>query len=137
MSFPINSNIGGRHRVNLAPLIQVLLPPRPAAIYANLLKVEAYTVSRNDVEHLKKIQYLKEVVIRKCEKIAEEKIETSQIGRLPTGGLLFEAPLDFRVKRLEQWWEQWERSGKPRTKSSTATRGRSTSYLRKLANYPC
>lgn len=91
------------------------MPPRPAAIYANLLKVEVHLLARNDPESMQEVKIisiLKDAMIERCEKLAMK----AQLSSPQSRTRLVEAPMDFKLKRLEKWWEAMEASG--RTKSS-------------------
>lgn len=86
----------------------MLIPPQTAGIYARLLKAEAIELAKNDrnsAEELKHIEYLKDVMVRKCEKIAIWKARTSPSPQ-PKQVKSATAPVDFRLRRMEQWWEQ-------------------------------
>lgn len=94
---------------------QVLIPPRPAAIYANLLKVEAHALAKNDAESVRDVQYihqLKEAMIKRCQKLAQQAINASPDPLSSRTAKVVEAPLDFKLKRLEMWWETMEAHGK-------------------------
>ncbi|EJD00126.1 uncharacterized protein FOMMEDRAFT_22554 [Fomitiporia mediterranea MF3/22] len=92
---------------NIRDELRVLLPPRPAAIYANLLKVEACALAKNDADSLREVQhirYLKEAMVKRCRKLTQDAIGHRSIQNIS----VVEAPLDFKLKRLEQWWTSIE-----------------------------
>lgn len=105
---------------------QVLLPPRPAAIYANLLKVEAHVLAKNDAESLQEAQLisiLKDAMVERCEKLAMK----AQLSSPQMRSNIVEAPSDFKLRRLERWWETMEASGK--TKHSSNRQGERDALL--------
>ncbi|KAI5121266.1 hypothetical protein M0805_002311 [Coniferiporia weirii] len=110
--------------------LRVLIPPRPAAIYANLLKVEAYALRKNDAEYLRYIRHLKEAMVKKCQKLVQQTIMATPDSQPIRHAPVVEAPLDFRLKRLEQWWEEMESRGRSKSKSdpSKRQRGQSTKH---------
>lgn len=92
-------------------LYQVLLPPRPAAIYANLLKVEAHILAKDGPEYARDIQHirhLKEAMIKKCQQLALDQLHSLSDTTPSHHPSVVEAPEDFKLKRLEQWWAGME-----------------------------
>lgn len=87
--------------------LRVLLPPRPAAIYANLLKVEAHNIAKNDPhvdQDLQQIRQLKEAVVKKCQHLALKQLHAHTDSNNVPRKATFEAPEDFKLRRLEDWW---------------------------------
>ncbi|OCB90108.1 hypothetical protein A7U60_g2667 [Sanghuangporus baumii] len=107
--------------------LRVLLPPRPAAIYANMLKVEAYNLAKNPndpetLREIQEIQYLKDVMVKRCQKLAEDTIRVYSATQGSRSVSVVEAPLDFKVQRLENWWERMEPRVKTKSHSSHSKR---------------
>lgn len=92
-----------------------------------MLKVEAYNLAKdpNDPEtirEIREIQYLKDVMIKRCQKLAQDTIlaYSASHGSRPVS--VVEAPLDFKVNRLENWWERMEPRVKTKGHSSHSRR---------------
>lgn len=87
--------------------MQVLLPPGTASMYEQLLKFEAFELGKKSAlswERILEIRHLKERMIRKCQKLAKT-MTPVRTGDLPAFQTLV-APLDFRLKEMEKWFQQ-------------------------------
>ncbi|KAJ8514707.1 hypothetical protein ONZ45_g7782 [Pleurotus djamor] len=93
--------------------LKVLLPPRTAALYEQLLKAETFELAKKTPswERLLEIRHLKERMIRKCQKSCK----ATPVKRLGRGESFafqtFIAPSDFRLKEMEKWLKQHEGQG--------------------------
>lgn len=99
----------------IAYFTQVLLPPRPAAIYANLLKVETHALAKGDSESQRDLQYyrqLKDAMVKRCLKLVQDTVHANSDTRGSYPVTIVRAPLEFKLRRLEQWWEYMEATGK-------------------------
>ncbi|KIY53396.1 hypothetical protein FISHEDRAFT_69001 [Fistulina hepatica ATCC 64428] len=91
-----------------AGISQVLLPPRTAALYDQLLRIEDYELSKKSVswQRLLEVRHLKERMIRKCQALST----VPPVRRLGRGeAFTFQtlvAPEDFRLKEMERWLQQ-------------------------------
>lgn len=92
---------------------QVLLPPRTAQIYSQLLAAETSELAKSQDaswERILDIRRLKDRMIRKCGRL-------SRVwgGTKPGAGTLFRtvyAPADFRLKEMEKWIRYQENPGR-------------------------
>ncbi|KAF7985345.1 hypothetical protein HWV62_6557 [Athelia sp. TMB] len=99
--------------------LKVLLPPRTAHIYSQLLSAETSELAkgkRASWEHILEIRRLKDRMIRKCGRL-------SRVwgGTKPGQGTLFRtvyAPADFRLKEMEKWIRDQGNPGRALTSSS-------------------
>ncbi|KAI0788466.1 hypothetical protein C8Q75DRAFT_807679 [Abortiporus biennis] len=86
--------------------LRVLLPPRTALIYSQLLKAETVELAKDKAaswDRIMQIRHLKDRMIRKCQRIAR----TSTTRDKNTSRTLFftvHAPPDFRLKEMERWF---------------------------------
>jgi hypothetical protein len=89
---------------------QVLLPPGTASMYEQLLKFEVFELRKKATlswERILEIRHLKDRMIRKCHKLAK----SSSSGK-PSDPFTFQtiiAPSDFRVKAMENWFQQQQK----------------------------
>ncbi|KAI0778253.1 hypothetical protein BD413DRAFT_466587 [Trametes elegans] len=87
--------------------LRVLLPPRTAAIYGHLLKVEAVELARDRAanwERIVEIRHLKDRMIRKCTRLGRAAASKDK----PPPRVVFQtvhAPPDFRLKEMERWFK--------------------------------
>ncbi|KAI0375068.1 hypothetical protein BV20DRAFT_960124 [Pilatotrama ljubarskyi] len=87
--------------------LRVLLPPRTAAIYAHLLKVEASELAKDRAanwERIVEIRHLKDRMIRKCTRLGRAAVPKDK----PAPRVMFQtihAPPDFRLKEMERWFK--------------------------------
>ncbi|KZT30536.1 hypothetical protein NEOLEDRAFT_1126105 [Neolentinus lepideus HHB14362 ss-1] len=84
--------------------LKVLLPPRTALLYANLIRREQAELAKGRTanwELIMRIRHLKERMIRKCMRLARV--------APPKQSVTFKtlhAPPDFRLKELEKWFRE-------------------------------
>jgi hypothetical protein len=87
---------------------RVLLPPRTAELYEQLLRTEVHELNKQpnlSWERILEIRHLKDRMIRKCQRLAKiippRNPSTSTVGGFaPQTGV---APTDFRLKEMEKW----------------------------------
>jgi hypothetical protein len=94
---------------------QVLLPPKTALLYSQLLQYESSELERGrtaDWDRILHIRHLKDRMIRKCQRLSRV---TNTSGTVPTAFRIVHAPPDFRLKEMERWLRDQER-GKRSTK---------------------
>ncbi|KAI0932131.1 hypothetical protein AcV7_000682 [Taiwanofungus camphoratus] len=88
--------------------LRVLLPPRTALIYGQLLKTEAAELAKDrnaSWDRILQIRHLKDRMIRKCQRLA--RAEAPQLlGKQAARSMFFtvHAPPDFRLKEMERWF---------------------------------
>ncbi|EIW64598.1 uncharacterized protein TRAVEDRAFT_62125 [Trametes versicolor FP-101664 SS1] len=86
--------------------LRVLLPPRTATIYHQLLKVEASELAKDRAanwERILEIRHLKDRMIRKCTRLGRAAVPKDK----PAPRVMFQtvhAPPDFRLKEMERWF---------------------------------
>ncbi|KAI0082309.1 hypothetical protein K474DRAFT_1655693, partial [Panus rudis PR-1116 ss-1] len=86
--------------------LRVLLPPRTALIYAQLLKSEVTELAKDedaDWDRILQIRHLKDRMIRKCQRLAKGTTTRDK----NTSRVMFftvHAPPDFRLKEMERWF---------------------------------
>ena len=86
-------------------VLQVLLPPRTAHLYAHLLKAETSELAKKHSaswELILEIRHLKDRMIRKCQRLAHSYSAGKSSTRAPF--LSIHAPVDFRLKEMEKWF---------------------------------
>ncbi|KAI0651921.1 hypothetical protein C8Q79DRAFT_897991 [Trametes meyenii] len=87
--------------------LRVLLPPRTAATYGHLLKVEAAELTKDRAanwERILEIRHLKDRMIRKCTRLGRAAVPRDK----PAPRVMFQtihAPPDFRLKEMERWFK--------------------------------
>ncbi|OJA16257.1 hypothetical protein AZE42_00160 [Rhizopogon vesiculosus] len=84
--------------------LKVLLPPRTAHLYAQLLKAEAFELAKKQKaswNRILEIRHLKDRMIRKCQRLAHSYSANKPPPRTPF--LSIHAPADFRLKEMEKW----------------------------------
>ncbi|KAI0669829.1 hypothetical protein C8Q78DRAFT_1037958 [Trametes maxima] len=87
--------------------LRVLLPPRTAATYGLLLKVEAAELTKDRAanwERIVEIRHLKDRMIRKCTRLGRAAVPKDK----PAPRVMFQtihAPPDFRLKEMERWFK--------------------------------
>ncbi|KAJ8702545.1 hypothetical protein PTI98_001252 [Pleurotus ostreatus] len=121
--------------------LKVLLPPRTAGLYEELLKAETAELNRQPQpswERLLEIRHLKERMIRKCQKSCK----AAPVKRLGRGESFafqtFIAPSDFRLKEMEKWLKQHEgRDGYPSVNLSSFAGRSITRDAAKRNSYCC
>lgn len=92
--------------------LQVLLPPKTALMYSNLLQYEASELERGrgaDWDRILYIRHLKDRMIRKCQRLSRM---THTPGTVPAAFRIVHAPPDFRLKEMERWLRETESRGK-------------------------
>lgn len=88
------------------PFLQVLLPPRTALIYSNLLRAETVELAKDRAanwDRIMQIRHLKDRMIRKCQRLVKASAPTDK----NTARVMFftlHAPPDFRLKEMERWF---------------------------------
>ena len=98
-------------------LLQVLLPPKTAHLYSQLLQHEISELERGrraDWDRIVAIRHLKDRMIRKCQRLSR----MTHTGTIPAAFRIVHAPPDFRLKEMERWLRDQE----PRGKSSKEAR---------------
>ena len=86
---------------------QVLIPPRTAQIYGNLLKAEVAELTKDkgaNWERILQIRHLKDRMIRKCTRLGRAATPKDK----PPARVMFQtlhAPPDFRLKEMERWFK--------------------------------
>ena len=99
-------------------LFQVLLPPKTAHLYSQLLQHEISELERGrraDWDRIVHIRHLKDRMIRKCQRLSRM---AHTPGTVPAAFRIVHAPPDFRLKEMERWLRDQE----PRGKSSKEAR---------------
>ncbi|THH19738.1 hypothetical protein EW146_g1500 [Bondarzewia mesenterica] len=89
--------------------LRVLLPPRTAQLYAQLLKAETDELARGGSaawDRILQIRHLKERMLRKCQRIS--RMVAPAPHNLPFRDI--RAPPDFRLKEMEKWLKTEESS---------------------------
>ncbi|OSD03134.1 hypothetical protein PYCCODRAFT_1434553 [Trametes coccinea BRFM310] len=87
--------------------LRVLLPPRTANIYNQLLKAEAAELVKDRAtnwERIVEIRHLKDRMIRKCTRLGRAAVPKDK----PAPRVMFQtihAPPDFRLKEMERWFK--------------------------------
>ncbi|KAI0296158.1 hypothetical protein BC826DRAFT_1005553 [Russula brevipes] len=92
--------------------LKVLLPPKTALLYSQLLQYEVSELERSrgaDWERIVHIRHLKDRMIRKCQRLARM---THSPGTVPAAFRIVHAPADFRLKEMERWLRDQEPRGK-------------------------
>ncbi|KAF8642285.1 hypothetical protein AX16_009556 [Volvariella volvacea WC 439] len=103
---------------------KVLLPPRTALMYEQLLKLEAIELGKGSSlswQRVLEIRHLKDRMIRKCHRLPGASSHR-KLGR--TGAFAFQtivAPADFRLKEMEKWFKHLQRSADAVLKRHNAT----------------
>lgn len=103
-----------------SPNLQILIPPGTAAMYQQLLKLEAYELGKNPINwtRILEIRHLKERMIRKSSKYAKASMTLSKASSPFQSFIL---PEDFRVKEMERWFrEQQKRANASAVRRSTS-----------------
>ncbi|KAF8274059.1 hypothetical protein EI94DRAFT_1696341 [Lactarius quietus] len=98
--------------------LKVLLPPKTAHLYSQLLQHEISELERGrlaDWDRIVHIRHLKDRMIRKCQRLSRM---THSPGTVPAAFRIVHAPPDFRLKEMERWLRDQE----PRGKSSKEAR---------------
>ena len=111
------TTLSGRERSSYL-LHQVLLPPKTAHMYSQLLHHEKSELGRGrgaDWDRIVHIRHLKDRMIRKCQRLSRM---THSPGNVPAAFRIVHAPPDFRLKEMERWLRDQE----PRGKSSKEAR---------------
>ena len=83
--------------------VQVLLPPKTALLYSQLLQLEVsqLAMGRNaDWDRILHIRHLKDRMIRKCQRLSRT---AHTPGTIPAAFRIVHAPPDFRLKEMERW----------------------------------
>ncbi|KAF9568429.1 hypothetical protein CPC08DRAFT_746260 [Agrocybe pediades] len=95
--------------------LKVLLPPNTATMYEQLLKLEAYELTKKPVswERIMEIRHLKDRMIRKCQKLAKTSMPMARTASRGESFVFqtFVAPADFRVKEMEKWFRDQQKRG--------------------------
>jgi FtsZ-binding cell division protein ZapB len=98
--------------------LKVLLPPKTAHLYSQLLHHEKSELERGrraDWDRIVHIRHLKDRMIRKCQRLSRM---AHSAGTVPAAFRIVHAPPDFRLKEMERWLRDQE----PRGKSSKEAR---------------
>jgi len=93
-------------------LFQVLLPPKTAQLYSQLLQYESSELDRGrgaDWDRILYIRHLKDRMIRKCQRLSRM---THTPGTVPAAFRIVHTPPDFRLKEMERWLRDQEPRGK-------------------------
>ncbi|KAH8100684.1 hypothetical protein BXZ70DRAFT_1008171 [Cristinia sonorae] len=86
--------------------LRVLLPPRTAMIYAQLLRAEVVELAKDTEaswDRIVEIRHLKDRMIRKCQRLSRG----ASVRDKNTSRVMFftvHAPPDFRMKEMERWF---------------------------------
>jgi hypothetical protein len=126
---------------------QVLLPPRTAQIYSELLSAETLELAKHknaSWERILEIRRLKDRMIRKCGRLSRVWGVSG-----PGSGTLFRtvyAPADFRLKEMEKWIRHQQNTAVVRStqaiepavsrRSSTHSLGRKSSFCCERCTQP-
>lgn len=89
--------------------LKVLLPPKTALLYSQLLQHESSELARGrtaDWDRVLHIRHLKDRMIRKCQRLSRM---TNSPGTVPAAFRIVHAPADFRLKEMERWLRDQER----------------------------
>lgn len=98
--------------------LKVLLPPKTAHLYSQLLQHEVLELERGrraDWDRIVNIRHLKDRMIRKCQRLSRM---AHGPGTAPAAFRIVHAPSDFRLKEMERWIRDQE----PRSKSTKEVR---------------
>ncbi|KAI0257102.1 hypothetical protein BJV78DRAFT_1160278 [Lactifluus subvellereus] len=98
--------------------LKVLLPPKTALLYSQLLQLEVSELGRGrnaDWDRILHIRHLKDRMIRKCQRLSRM---AHTPGTVPAAFRIVHAPPDFRLKEMERWLRDQE----PRRKSTKEVR---------------
>lgn len=108
--------------------LRVLLPPRTAQIYGNLLRAELVELAKDrnaSWDRILQIRHLKDRMIRKCTRLARASAPVPA-GKQSSRSMFFtvHAPPDFRLKEMERWFRMQgaeipQDAGAPGTSSSS------------------
>jgi hypothetical protein len=101
---PTNSRCATHQRlIPFSSSFQVLLPPKTALLYSQLLQLEVsqLAMGRNaDWDRILHIRHLKDRMIRKCQRLSRT---AHTPGTTPAAFRIVHAPPDFRLKEMERW----------------------------------
>ncbi|KAI9444770.1 hypothetical protein H4582DRAFT_1911177 [Lactarius indigo] len=92
--------------------LKVLLPPKTAHLYSQLLQHEISELERGrraDWDRIVHIRHLKDRMIRKCQRLSRM---AHGPGTAPAAFRIVHAPPDFRLKEMERWIRDQEPRGK-------------------------
>ena len=109
---------GSQRELSSYLVLQVLLPPKTAHLYSQLLQHEILELargSRADWGRIVHIRHLKDRMIRKCQRLSRM---AHTPGTVPAAFRIVHAPPDFRLKEMERWLRDQE----PRSKSTKEVR---------------
>ncbi|KIM85152.1 hypothetical protein PILCRDRAFT_817140 [Piloderma croceum F 1598] len=120
--------------------LKVLLPPRTAQIYSELLSAETLELAKHknaSWERILEIRRLKDRMIRKCGRLSRVWGVSG-----PGSGTLFRtvyAPADFRLKEMEKWIRHQQNSvvGPTQAIEPAVSRRSSTHSLRRKSSFCC
>ncbi|KAF8898787.1 hypothetical protein BD779DRAFT_1666569 [Infundibulicybe gibba] len=105
--------------------LKVLLPPGTAAMYEQLLKLEAYELAKRSTvswSRIVEIRHLKDRMIRKCRKLSSNSSATKLGQRETFAFQTIIAPPDFRVKEMERWFQQQQKRANMGIRSTSGSR---------------
>ncbi|TFY79657.1 hypothetical protein EWM64_g4362 [Hericium alpestre] len=84
--------------------LKVLLPPRTAQLYAQLLLAEEFELAKGSRgaswPRVLEIRHLKDRMIRKCQRLSRS---TAPVPGVTASFRILHAPPDFRLKEMERW----------------------------------
>ncbi|EGN95895.1 hypothetical protein SERLA73DRAFT_162583, partial [Serpula lacrymans var. lacrymans S7.3] len=89
--------------------LKVLLPPRTALLYGQLLKAETSELAKlqhASWDRILEIRHLKDRMIRKCQRLVQSYSQATSSAIPPF--LTLHAPSDFRMKEMEKWIRRQE-----------------------------
>lgn len=102
---------------------QVLLPPKTATLYAQLLQYETAELAkgkRASWDLILHIRHLKDRMIRKCQRIS--RLATPAVASGASAAFrIVHAPPDFRLKEMERWLRDQEPRGRTKEASRKYT----------------
>ncbi|KAL6309918.1 hypothetical protein BKA93DRAFT_722613 [Sparassis latifolia] len=103
--------------------MRVLLPPRTAQLYAQLLRMEVAELAKDKSaswDRIVQIRHLKDRMIRKCQRLVRESVPRETQGVRVAFHTVLASP-DFRLKEMERWFrDQGAEITQPRAESSPA-----------------
>lgn len=103
--------------------LKVLLPPKTATLYAQLLQYETAELAKGKKaswDLILHIRHLKDRMIRKCQRIS--RLATPAVASGASAAFrIVHAPPDFRLKEMERWLRDQEPRGRTRDASKKYT----------------
>ncbi|TFY72861.1 hypothetical protein EVG20_g142 [Dentipellis fragilis] len=102
--------------------LKVLLPPRTALLYSQLLQVENSELARGreaSWTRILEVRHLKDRMIRKCQRLSRSSAPSSGV---TAAFRIIHAPPDFRLKEMERWLKNEDPTRTTKSHAMEATR---------------